>query len=106
MERYKKSTKKPALESGFQSRVLGDLRKVPELYVFKKEAGALRGIPDIIGCYKGKFFAWELKRDARAKPSVLQQYHINNIIKSDGIARVVCPENYNSCFFELTGFHP
>jgi hypothetical protein len=102
----KRSTKKPSLERNFQSRVLDDLREVPDLYVFKKEAGALRGIPDVIGCYQGKFFAWELKRDTRSKPSVLQQYHLDLINKSGGLGRVVNPENYTSCFLELTGKEP
>jgi len=98
-----RSTAKPSLERSFQSRVIKDLKRVEGLYFFKKEAAAIRGLPDIVICYRGKFVAWELKRDARAKPSVLQSYNVNRITACGGIALVVHPENYREVFFKLTG---
>lgn len=98
-----RNTKKPALERSFQSRVIRDLKKVEGLYFFKKEAAAIRGIPDLVICYRGKFVAWELKRDARSKPSVLQSYNVDRITACGGVALVVHPENYRKAFLELTG---
>lgn len=94
---------KRGLERSFQSRVIKDLKKVEGLYFFKKEAAAIRGLPDILICYQGKFVAWELKRDARAKPSVLQSYNVDRINACGGVALVVYPENYRKAFLDLTG---
>lgn len=103
MPESKRSTRKPSLEKSFQSKVLRELGKVEGLYVFKKEAAAIRGIPDVIGCYKGRFFAWELKRDEKSKPSPMQLYNLDKINQAGGIGRLVSPENFNDSFLELTG---
>jgi len=94
------------LESAFKRIVKKRLDATPNLYHFTKEAAALRGIPDIIGCYKGKFFAWELKRsekEAKKKTGriVLQRHIIELISKSGGIGKIVYPENLDQSFEEL-----
>lgn len=61
---------------------------------------AIRGIPDLIICYKGKFFAWELKREKK-EASPLQKYNIANIRKADGQAEVVYPENFEEMKLKL-----
>jgi hypothetical protein len=50
------------LESKFKKKVMATLKDIDGLFVFSKEAKSLRGYPDIIGCYQGRFFGWELKR--------------------------------------------
>lgn len=51
------------------------------------------GIPDLICCVKGAFVAIEVKRpDGKGITSKLQEYNIEEIIKSGGIAVVM--ENY------------
>lgn len=48
------------------------------------------GIPDIIGCYKGRFVALELKRpDGKGRVSELQKYHIEKINEAGGYAAVI-----------------
>jgi len=43
------------------------------------------GLPDIIACYRGRFLAFEVKRDARpAKP--LQEFMLGRIRKAGGVA--------------------
>jgi len=79
---------------------------LPGCYYFVKEALALRGIPDIIGCYKGQFFAWELKRnrsESRKKTgrTVLQRYIIKLVRKAGGIGEFVYPENFEDKFHDL-----
>lgn len=49
----------------------------------------LAGIPDIIGCFKGRFIAFEVKRDATSKPTKLQAYMIRKIQDAGGIATVI-----------------
>ena len=47
------------------------------------------GIPDIIGCYHGLFFAFEVKRDATEKPTRLQLYYLDRIRRAGGIALLI-----------------
>ena len=79
-----------------QSRLAG----IPELYVVKIQQVALRGVPDMLICYKGKFFAWELKTDT-GKPTDLQNYVISKIKKAGGVARVVTPKTFEEAMEEL-----
>lgn len=85
------------------------LDPVPDLYYFVKEALALRGIPDIIGCYKGRFFAWELKRSAKeaSKTSgriVLQKHFLGHINRAGGIGEIVHPDNLDQKLSELLDY--
>jgi len=60
---------------------------------FKKtEAGAIRGIPDLLLCYKGRFVAWELKTD-KGRLDKLQGFNLSKIDLCGGIAKVVRPSN-------------
>lgn len=49
------------------------------------------GLPDIIGCYNGRFFALETKTpDKRSNTSARQEYVMTKIRQAGGIAQVVC----------------
>jgi Holliday junction resolvase len=49
------------------------------------------GLPDLIGCYGGRFFALETKMpDKRKNTSVRQDYVMDLIRRAGGIAQVVC----------------
>lgn len=50
------------------------------------------GIPDIIGCYRGYFFAIECKA-GRGKTTALQELEIERIREAGGVAWVVNEEN-------------
>ena len=91
------------LESKFKQRVKKDLDSLPNCYYFVKEAGALRGIPDIIGCVKGRFFGLELKRNRQeatksAGRVVLQRYHIRQINAAGGEAFITWPDTWDITF--------
>lgn len=97
---------KAPLEHDFQKVVKKRLKSLPNCYHFTKEAAAIRGIPDIIGCYQGTFFAWELKRseaEARKKTGriVLQRHVIGLIRKAGGIGEIVYPENFEEKLTQL-----
>ena len=82
------------------------LGKINDLYCFSKEAAAIRGISDIIGCYKGKFFAWELKRSEKEAQKTtgriaLQKYHISLVKKAGGIGEIIYPENFEEKLAEM-----
>jgi hypothetical protein len=92
------------LESKFQKKVLAELKKIPNSYFCKKEAGSIRGIPDILGCVNSRAVALELKRDgdslseSRCK---LQAWTIRKINDAGGYACFVFPENLNFILCEL-----
>ena len=46
------------------------------------------GIPDLIGCFKGTFFAMEIKLPG-LKATKIQQYNLDKINKIGGIAEVI-----------------
>lgn len=48
-----------------------------------------KGLPDIIGCYRARYVAFEVKRDATKKPTKLQAYRIKEITRAGGVARVI-----------------
>ena len=98
--------KRTPLERDFKKKVKRKLDGIPGLYYFVKEAAAIRGIPDIIGCTKsGRFFAMELKKSKdevyyKTKAGLkltggtkLQWHNIQKIRKAGGIADFVYPEN-------------
>ena len=45
-----------------------------------------QGEPDITCCYKGRYIAFELKRDKNSKTSKLQEYKMKLIRNAGGLA--------------------
>lgn len=86
------------LESAFQRKVTAKLKSLQNTWFYKASERATRGIPDIIMSVNGKFFAMELKRDRRSKPTKLQDLTIERIRKSNGQALVVFPENWDETY--------
>lgn len=69
------------------------LSKLKPLGFFWKAADRFTsGIPDIIGCYLGRFVAIEMKVD-RGKPTPLQTYNMKQIIKNTGYTAIVTYSN-------------
>lgn len=52
------------------------------------------GVPDLLCCIGGHFVGVELKTDD-GKVSELQQYNINKIIQSGGLALVLRPSDFD-----------
>lgn len=50
------------------------------------------GVPDIIGCYRGLFVAFECKA-GKNKPTALQEREMNAIRTAKGLAFVINEEN-------------
>ena len=78
------------LESQLQSKLLKELKKVGWFYKASDRFRA--GIPDIIGCYQGRFVALELKVDPR-KVTPLQDYELKAIYREGGSAQIVSYNN-------------
>jgi hypothetical protein len=75
------------LESDLSREVIEYLNDVPECWAFKSHGGVYQraGIPDIIGCYKGRFFGVELKIGDKY-PSALQRKTLKEIRDVGGLA--------------------
>jgi Holliday junction resolvase len=66
----------------------------PFVYLFYPVAGGFgsAGIPDIVGCYLGRFFAIECKA-GKGKTTALQDKNIAQIREADGRVMVVNEDN-------------
>ena len=77
-------------EARIAARILSYLRSLPNSWWIKTHGGAYgrRGIPDLIGCIHGRFYALEIKRPGqKARP--LQEHVLNEIADAGGIVAVV-----------------
>jgi hypothetical protein len=82
--------KKPPLESAVVKKILIKLRSRGGFW-FKVYGNPLQvaGIPDILGCYRSLFIAFEVKRDATGRPSPLQAFYLRKIRAAGGIATLI-----------------
>jgi len=96
-------------ESQFSKRVkkrLEELNTKKNLWYFVKEAGSIRGLPDILGIYNSTPFAMELKKNAseankKTGRIVLQQYTLRQIDLAGGLGYIVHPENLEEVLQDL-----
>ena len=80
-------------EKKVKTKVVGILKELGVYYFYASTGGyGASGVPDIIGCYKGKFFGIECKA-GKGKPTALQEKNIAQIIAQGGIAIVVNEDN-------------
>jgi len=84
------STRKAPLESKIVKKVLEHLRS-RGAFATKTYGNPLvtRGLPDITGCYRGRYIAFEVKRDSSGKPTEIQAFRLAEITRAGGIARVI-----------------
>jgi hypothetical protein len=81
---------KTELESSITRKILNYLKSVPGCFAWKAHGGmyGYTGIPDIICCYHGRFFGFEVKRPGN-KPTAIQEKAIRDIAGAGGTAIVV-----------------
>lgn len=89
-------------ESQLQTRLLKELKK--HGWFYKASDRYRAGIPDVIGCYKGRFAAIELKV-APNKPTPLQHYELKAIYREGGHANVVSYNNKTKLYYTSTTEH-
>jgi hypothetical protein len=79
-------------ESKVKARVVAQLKLLGAYYFFPATGGYGRsGVPDIIGCFRGRFFAIECKA-GRNKPTDLQLRELRRIDLSGGLGMVANEE--------------
>jgi Holliday junction resolvase len=80
-------------EAKVKKKVVDVLKKGGAYYFFPATGGYGRsGVPDIVGCYRGVFFAIECKAGTN-KPTALQEAEMHKIIEADGQVLVVNEDN-------------
>lgn len=80
-------------EAKVKKKVVDVLKKNGAYYFFPATGGYGRsGVPDIVGCYRGVFFAIECKAGAN-KPTALQEAEMRKIREANGITLVVNEDN-------------
>ena len=71
------------------------LKSIGAYYFFPATGGyGKSGVPDIVGCFRGKFFGLECKA-GKNKPTPLQEKNLQEIADCKGIALVVNEGNMN-----------
>ena len=80
----------PAKESSVVNRILTYLHSNNLGVFWKTHGGAYgrAGISDIIGCYKGRFVALEVK-NAKGKATAIQLYFLDQVYAAGGVGGVV-----------------
>lgn len=82
-------------EAKVKKKVTEQLKAIGAYYFYAFTGGYGRsGVPDIIGCYRGYFFAIECKA-GKNKPTPLQEKNIEEIEKAGGQVIVINEENVN-----------
>lgn len=93
-------------EKRVKNQIVKQLKTLGEdvYYFFPATGGYGRsGVPDIVGCYKGKFFAIECKA-GKNTTTALQERELANIAKAAGASWVVNEENLASVLETLLAF--
>ena len=82
-------------EAKVKKRVVNVLKENGAYYFFPATGGYGRsGVPDVIGCYRGVFFAIECKAGTN-KPTALQEAEMRKIREANGFTLVVNEDNIN-----------
>lgn len=87
------------LESGFQDRLIAELKELFEgCMVFKMDQ--FQGLPDLLILYGKKWASLECKRGANAKKRPNQEYYVD-LMNKMSFSRFICPENKEEVLRDL-----
>lgn len=76
-----------------KKKLVSQLKALGAYYFYPVTGGyGASGVPDVICCYKGRFFGFECKA-GKNQPTTLQSINITAIRKAGGYALVVNEEN-------------
>ena len=92
------------LEKDIVNAIMRYLKNVPECFAWKTHGGlyGTAGIPDIVACIDGQFFAFEVKQPG-GKLTKIQEATIRKINEAGGKAyKVTSVKNVNAILLEVT----
>lgn len=85
-----------------KERVVKQLKELGAYYFYPVTGGfGSSGVPDIVGCYRGRFFGIECKAKGN-KPTELQKLNLNKIENTGGVALVIDERNVDTLATILT----
>ena len=80
-------------EAKIKAKVVAQLKKLGAYYFYPVTGGfGSSGVPDIVGCFKGRFFGIECKANGN-KPTELQRLNLARIELNGGVALVIDETN-------------
>lgn len=83
-------------EAKVKARVVAQLKALGAYYFYPVTGGyGSSGVPDIVGCYHGRFFGIECKA-GKNKPTTLQYRNLEQIQAAGGIALVINETNMHA----------
>jgi penicillin-binding protein-related factor A (putative recombinase) len=81
--------------------ITNQLKELGAYYFYPATGGYGRsGVPDIVGCYRGRFFGIECKA-GKNKPTALQQKNLDDIASTEGIALLINEANMKDVAYLL-----
>jgi hypothetical protein len=90
-------------EAKVKKKVVNILKELNAYYFYPITGGyGKSGVPDIVGCYEGRFFGIECKA-GKNKPTLLQEKNLADITRANGLAFVVNEDNIEDVRYYLTG---
>lgn len=93
-------------EAKVKKKVVNELKALGCYYFYPVTGGyGGSGVPDIVGCYFGRFFGIECKA-GNNKPTALQEKNLQEIIEAGGIAMVINEDNTDKVRDYLLGKNP
>jgi Holliday junction resolvase len=88
-------------EGKVKKKIVAYLKEIGAYYFFPATGGyGKSGVPDIVGCYKGRFFGIECKA-GNNKPTELQKNQLRLIAEAGGIATVTNEDTIHSLRYIL-----
>lgn len=88
-------------EAKVKAKVVAVLKQLRAYYFYPVTGGyGGSGVPDIVGCYHGKFFGIECKA-GKNKPTPLQEKNLAAITAMGGIAMVINEDNIDDVRYLL-----
>jgi Holliday junction resolvase len=92
-------------EKKVKKKVARQLEDLGCYYFYPATGGYGRsGVPDIVGCYKGKFFGFECKA-GKNEPTPLQQKNLLHILMNGGVSEVINEDNAHKVKDILDGLY-
>ena len=80
-------------EKKVKDKVTAQLKALGAYYFYPVTSGfGSSGVPDIVGCYKGRFFGIECKANGN-KPTELQKLNLQRIGEAGGLSLVIDETN-------------
>jgi hypothetical protein len=92
-------------EAKVKEKVVTILKQLKAYYFYPVTGGfGISGVPDIVGCINGKFFAIECKA-GKNKTTRLQDQQLQRIADADGIALVINEDNIQDVYQIVGKYH-